>query len=95
MTKRAFILAVVTYVLSDLMILTAWGIWAFTATVLISLFLFWLLKPRFIWQEGYASSIVRITNLIAGVVAVALNWHDPGYTATAVIVALVLGILSI
>jgi len=78
------------YLVSLALIWGAWGFWAAVGAFVGFLLLAFLLNPRNSYDVPWGSFIGRVSTIIFGVVAVAKIWSEPAYTATAIVVVVVL-----
>lgn len=72
------------------MIAIAWGFWPFLAAIVFKIAIVHIFKPKYSSDMNWGTLVAQVCIIIAGIVAVNDKWHEPIYTAAAVVVTIVL-----
>jgi len=83
------------FLLALAMIWIAWGFWAFLAALAAKVFLVWIFKPKYRFDVSWGPLLANLGIVVVGIFAVYTKWHEPVYTAAAVVIAVILYALEL
>lgn len=78
------------FFLALVMIWIAWGFWAFLGALGAKIVITTIFKPKYEDEVNWGGFLAAIAIYIVGILAVDAKWHEPAYTAAAVVIAVLL-----
>lgn len=83
------------FFMATVMIWITWGLGAFLLALAAKVALVMVFKPKYRFDMNWGALIANLVVIVVGVAAVESKWHEPSYTAAAVVISVFLYAMAV